>query len=187
MTEQWKPVVGFEGILAVSNFGNVCNIGRMLPDGTYLPEKQRKISTHHTGYTYIVQRINGKQVFLLIHRLVAEAFIPNPSNLPEVNHKDRNKSNCKVTNLEWCTRKENMKHYSREYRKTNSVYTRAKNTDIPGGKPKRAVVAINSLGEETYYESVNACARALEGFSTNVSACLKGKIKSYKGYTFKYV
>lgn len=187
MIEQWKPVVGYENFLAISNLGNVCNIGKMLPNGTYQPERARKISKHRTGYSYIVQKVDGKQKFLLIHRLVAEAFIPNPDNLPEVNHKDLNKSNCAVTNLEWCTRKENMEHYSKDYRKTHTVKVVKNPTGHPGSIPKRAVVAIDKQGNETIYESVNACARGIEGFSTNVSACLKGKFKSYKGYTFKYV
>lgn len=178
MKENWKPVVGFEDLLAISDLGNVCNIGKVLPDGSYLPEKRRKISTHRTGYSYIVQKINGKQVFLLIHRLVAEAFIPNPNNLPEVNHKNLDKSDCRASNLEWCTRRENMEHYH---------YNAQSGVSNSGGIPKRAVVAINSLGEETIYESVNACARGIGGFSTNISGCIKGKHKSYKGYTFKYV
>ncbi|MGL5015268.1 MAG: HNH endonuclease signature motif containing protein [Bacteroidales bacterium] len=69
-----------------------------------------KRSTGPTGYVYCQGSVNGKKVYLKPHRLVAIAFIPNPDNLKEVNHKDLDKSNCDVTNLEWCTRSENIQH-----------------------------------------------------------------------------
>lgn len=69
-----------------------------------------KIQTTDTGYKQIGRTVNGKRRTLQVHRLVAMAYIPNPENKPEVNHKDGNKANNHVSNLEWCTRKENQRH-----------------------------------------------------------------------------
>lgn len=172
MRELWRNVKGFEELLIVSNLGNVKRLGWVNKAGNFVVEKDKKISTHKTGYRYIVINYEGNQKFLLVHRLVAEAFLPNPDNLPEVNHKDLNKSNNSINNLEWCSRQENVDHAL-----ANGV----------GGLPKKPIVAIDIEGNETTYESANACARAIDGFSTNVTKCLKGKARTYKGYTFKYV
>lgn len=175
MKEQWRLVVGFEHKLAVSDLGNVVNLGYADDKGIYHPESDKKVHTHHTGYKYIVVKVDGVQKFLLLHRVVAQAFIPNPEDLPEVNHKDLNKENCSASNLEWCDRGFNMRHASSKGALVNNL-----------PNPKKPVVAIDSKGNRTWHESINACAKSIGGFSTNISACLKGKIARYKGYTFEY-
>lgn len=188
MRETWKKVKDFEELLIVSNLGNVKRLGWTTKAGNYVPEKDKAITTHHTGYNYIVINYAGKQKFLLVHRLVAEAFLPNPDNLPEVNHKDLNKSTNSINNLEWCSRQENVDHaVANGARKKRTNQPRANTTTNPGGVPKKPIVAIDTEGNETTYESANACARAIDGFSTNVTKCLKGKSRTYKGYAFKYV
>lgn len=98
MDEQWK-VIGEVPNYAVSNFGRIKNIktGRI-----------RKASPTNLGYLQVGLSQNGKTIFRLVHRLVAQAFIPNPEELPEVNHKDFNKNNNSVDNLEWVNHKTNM-------------------------------------------------------------------------------
>lgn len=198
MKEIWRKVKGYEELLIVSNIGNVKRLGWTNKAGNYVLEKDKAISTHHTGYRYIVINFEGKQKFLLVHRLVAEAFIPNPDNLSEVNHQDLNKSNNSINNLEWCSRQENVDHaVAKGARKVNTNKPNINKTRVnkpksyaptnPGGIPKKPIVAIDAEGNETTYESANACARAIDGFSTNIAKCLKGKLRTYKGYTFKYV
>lgn len=93
MKELWKDVKGYEGIYQVSNMGNVKNV---LKDRVLKPAIKR-------GYYQIGLRNKGTRKFYQLHRLVAQAFIPNNNNLPQVNHIDENKLNNHVANLEWCT------------------------------------------------------------------------------------
>lgn len=96
-----KPIKECEGYF-ISNLGNVYSN----KSGELKKLKPHLDSNGH--YLNIILSVHGKRVYCLVHRLVANAFIPNPTNLPEVNHKDKNKQNNKVSNLEWCTRKENL-------------------------------------------------------------------------------
>ena len=100
MIEEWKPITGWEDLYAVSSLGRVKNIKR---------GKIRKLFPNHGGYWRVVLRRNGKQKNASVHRLVAQEFI-GFSDKPEVNHKDGDKNNNAVSNLEWTTRKENADH-----------------------------------------------------------------------------
>ena len=100
MIEEWRPIVGFEGLYEVSNTGQVRNCrGKLLRPGL-----------NHNGYLKCVLCKNGKAKTIYIHRLVAQAFISNPDNLPEINHKDEDKTNNRVDNLEFCDRKYNVNY-----------------------------------------------------------------------------
>lgn len=105
MKEIWKQIDGWEGY-KISNFGNV--------RGKRVENLHQQLT--NCGYK-IVHLSNGNTVkWLSVHRLVAEAFIPNPDNLPEVNHKDENKSNNRADNLEWCTHSYNNKYNNKSQR-----------------------------------------------------------------------
>lgn len=113
MKEIWKDVKGFEKYYKVSNFGRVISKPRKIirPNGVCVikPEKEMKLPVDN-GYARINFSINGKNHLKRVHRLVAEAFIPNPQNKPCINHIDGNKQNNHISNLEWCTKKENIIH-----------------------------------------------------------------------------
>lgn len=115
-SEEWRPVVGYEGLYEVSNLGRVKALERSVKSHNQVCEfyrtyPERLISMHRLDRNYYQVFIckDGVSKGYLIHRLVAEAFIPNPENKPEVNHKDRNPANNCVSNLEWVTKLENIR------------------------------------------------------------------------------
>ena len=107
--EEWKPVPGYEGLYEVSNMGRV----KSLCAGRWKTTMMRKPVPDKNGYQTVNLKKNGKYVNVKIHRLVAEAFIANPNNLPMVNHIDENKANNLHTNLEWCDAKYNNNYGSK--------------------------------------------------------------------------
>ena len=119
--EIWKDVVGFEGLYKVSNKGNVFSVGRRDTIGRKCGGRMLKPLSHKVGYLQVQLHKNGKMKNKYIHRLVAEAFIPNHNNLPEVNHIDEIKDNNELSNLEWCTRQYNNNHGTRIERVSKKV------------------------------------------------------------------
>lgn len=159
MKEIWKDIKGYEGQCQISNLGRV----KSLNYGKTKQERLLKQSTNHKGYKRVSIR-KGKVRIYSVHRLVAEAFINNPNNLPQVNHKDENKENNIVTNLEWCTEKENTR-YSRALRVAR--------IEILSGKIKE-------------YEAVRDVAN--DGFNVSaVARCCRNRRGTYKGYVWLYI
>jgi hypothetical protein len=113
--ETWKPVVGYEGLYEVSDMGRVRSLDKWCPIGRYGRVKKKgrilKLDQRH-GYMRIMLQngVRAEKFCSAVHRLVAQAFIPNPMGKCQVNHIDGNKANNTVSNLEWCTPKENMQH-----------------------------------------------------------------------------
>ena len=116
MQEIWKDVPNFEGIYQVSNLGNVKSLSRCIihrGNVSHINEKIMKPFINRGGYKCIKLSKNQKYYPIKVHRLVALAFIPNPNNYEFVNHKDENKQNNIVSNLEWCTKKYNNEYGSK--------------------------------------------------------------------------
>lgn len=107
MIEIWKPVKGYEGLYEASNLGNIKSVSR-----------DSLLSSHriNRGYLSVSLYRNGVGKRHLIHRLVAQSFIPNPNNLPYINHKDENPLNNRVDNLEWCDQTYNVNYGSAQER-----------------------------------------------------------------------
>lgn len=115
MEEIWKDVPEYEGLYQVNQFGDVFS---------FHTNKKLKWSLSSDGYKRYIFYKNGKKKCVLAHKLVALAFIPNPENLPLVNHKDENKLNNKAENLEWCTYSYNNtygEHMSKKSRTLHSL------------------------------------------------------------------
>lgn len=146
MEEIWKDVVGYEGLYQVSNFGRVRSLGH---DKWH---KGRIIKPHYDGrkhylFVQIYKNKNSKKIN--VHRLVAETFIPNPQNLPQVNHKDENKINNCVWNLEWCTNKYNI-NYNNKSAMKRAIKTRYERYDVKElvAKTKAAKIKNGSYSAE---------------------------------------
>lgn len=174
--EYWKPVVGYEGLYMVSNWGRARSFDQWVKgkNGSIRFCKGRilKLSTNNQGYLLVTLYKNGKVKKFLVHRLVAEAFLPNPDNLPEVNHKDENKLNNVVSNLEWCNRTYN-----------NNYGTRNEKVAKKCSKPVVQYTLDGKFVRE--WKSIQECGK--NGFHQgNISACCRGKRKTHKGFIWKY-
>ena len=117
LNEIWKPIKGYEGLYEVSNFGRIKSL-------KFGKERIIKGSKDKYGYLQVGLSKNNKSKTFKVHRLVAEAFIDNTDNLPQVNHKDENPSNNVVSNLEWCDAKYNCNYGSHREKQINSQQKR---------------------------------------------------------------
>lgn len=163
MREEWKNVKYYENKYQVSTFGRVRN------------KVTRRILTHglnRNGYHRVNLYDESGMKSKFVHRLVAQAFKPNPENKPQVNHIDEDKANNNVNNLEWMTAKEN-----------NNYGTRIERVSKIQGVP--ILVIDIATGETNEYHGMNECARQLKVDSGNVSKAVNGILKQYKGYIFK--
>lgn len=120
MEEIWKPILNFEGLYEVSNLGRIRSLGNYTHKGTHI----KKPTKTEKGYLKIQLYKDGKRFSFRVHRIVAEAFISNPNNLPEVNHKDENKLNNSVANLEWCDHVYNQRYGTRNQRISKTMKSR---------------------------------------------------------------
>lgn len=126
--EIWRPVVGYEGLYEVSSYGRVKSLCKYDSRNRFLRGRILRLFTDGLGYLRAQLYSNSKRKSFLVHRLVAQAFIPNPDNLPQVNHIDENPSNDNVDNLEWCDGKYNVNYGTRidrirDIRLKNGTYT----------------------------------------------------------------
>ena len=163
MKEIFKDIEGYFGLYQISNHGNV----KSFHTGK---EKILKPSKNHKGYMHVGLSKQGKIKYYLVHRLVAMAFIENPQNLEQINHRDECKTNNHVTNLEWCTDRYNHNYGTRNQR---SAASRSKQ--------------VLCLETGIIYPSTMEVQRQL-GFSKGcISSACNGKYKQMYGYTWKYV
>lgn len=168
--EEWRDIKGYEGYYQVSNQGRIRNTNSGRIRATY---------TNRFGYIGVGLHKDGEIHEKKIHRLVAEAFIPNPDNLPEVNHKDENKENNTVENLEWCTRKYNINYGTRNDRQKEKV-TNNPNISKPVGQ--------YTLDGELVKVWPSLAETGRNGYNPNgVGRSCRGERGKHKGYKWQYI
>lgn len=167
----FKNVKGWEGLYTVNEKGVIKSTAR---NGNGFKEHIMTQSTDSYGYKVVKMRNKNKVCTLKVHRIVATAFLPNPDNKPQVNHKDGNKTNNNVTNLEWVTASENIKH--------------AKILGLQQECPNRIKVCKVSLTGEylATYKSLKEAGAMNNICWTGISAVLRGKRKTAGGFKWVY-
>lgn len=174
MKEVWKDIPDYEGLYQVSNLGRIKRIFRNGNEHFLSGRKDKD------GYIEVILSKNKGKKFRRVHRLVAEAFIPNPYNKPQVNHKDRNKENNTVdidnpqgntTNLEWTTCSENVVHCFDTGRSIYKKEVKQYTTDLKYIK---------------CWKSIREASRELGISENNISSCCNGKLKTAGGYIWRF-
>lgn len=179
--EVWKDIKGFNNY-QVSNLGNVRskNWGKRGICRNLVPKK------HNRGYLFVeLVSDKGEKKAFLIHRLVAEAFIGNPNNLPQINHIDENKLNNNAENLEWCTQSENIK----AYRSNHTILRGHRKISGTPRKPTRTEPIYQlTLDGEKIKEWENAWTIGTQlGYRTSsIWECCDGKRHTAYGYKWQY-
>lgn len=166
MMEEWKGIDKYDGLYQVSNYGRVKSL-------KFGKERIMKLINHLDGYLAVGLYKNGKQKWYLVHRLVAQAFIPNPSKLPMINHKDENPLNNNVDNLEWCNAKYNLNYNEGQKRKamkrSKTIYQYTLN-----GEFVREWLSATEVQRQTGYNQGHIC------------QCCNGKYKTANGFIWRY-
>lgn len=175
MKEEWKDIKGYEGLYQVSNCGRIKSLNYNHTN----KEKIRKKDISNKGYECILLCKNASKKKKLIHRIVAETFIPNPENKPQVNHIDGNKKNNNVKNLEWVTNGENEKHAYE-----NNMKFKHYGKDNGMSKPILKYDLNWNFIEE--YDSIKQASKENNIGVSTIVYCLKGKTKKPTKYYFKY-
>ena len=186
MNEIWKDIPNYEGLYQVSNFGRIKKLNKKMivkqENRTFIyhsKERMLKPQKEKTGYFNVVLYNATNKKHFKVHRLVAEAFIPNPENKPQVNHIDGNKQNNCVSNLEFCTNGENQIHawgtglQKRYIGKENPKSKKVKQFDI------------NNKYIKTW-DCIREVERTLKIKNYNITSCCKGKRKTAGGYIWRY-
>lgn len=165
MNEVWKDIKGFEGKYQVSNLGRVKSLN-------YARRGYPKILKPNSNHTYSFVNLSKNDIgkSYSIHRLVAEAFLDNPQNLPMVNHKDENRFNNRVDNLEWCTASYNINYGTRSEKVTHSL-------------GKRVLCVETGI----IYQSQGDAARKTGLSQQNISMCCRKEYRTIGGFHWRFV
>ena len=174
--EIWKDVENYEGLYQVSNLGRIKSLERDVFNyrGTLINHMEEKILVpvlNNNGYLYVKLCKNGKGKLMLVHRLVAEAFLPNPENKSQVNHKDEVKNNNAVENLEWCTASYNNNYGTRNERSVqNRRYPKL------GNHPRAKAIFCEELNKE--FDCITSAGKELGIGRTSINQACTGKRKT---------
>lgn len=184
--EEWKTVPDYPNY-EVSNFGNVRSKDRItIRKGAPAKIKGQLLKSHDTrGYKSVTLYSGSRDMHIQtgIHRLVAKAFIPNPNNLPCINHKDEDRTNNHVSNLEWCTYK-----YNSNYGTAIERRVMHQDWDSIARKNSVAIEQLDKSGKVVkVWPSMIECERLTGWKACSISRCCSGYLKTYKGFIWRKV
>ncbi len=189
MEEIWKDIKEYEGLYQVSNMGRVKSLKRKDASGHLLNERLLSIAVTHSGYKYVGFYKDNQGKKFKVHRLVAQAFIPNPSDYPQVNHIDEDKTNNCVNNLEWCSAKYNANYGTK-------IERQIKNTNYKELASKRSHAERVRISQKPCIGFYKGVAREFHGVGEaseytkipkkKMTLLLKDSHKVLKGWSFKY-
>lgn len=173
--EEWRDVVGYEGLYKVSNLGRVKSLPCFRGNGKagyYTKERIKSAGKDKDGYLQVDLFLDKKRKMYKIHRLVAKAFIPNPHNLPNINHKDEDKTNNIVSNLEWCTQEYNINYGNANKKRAVSCSFEVEQFTMDGVKVAE-------------YKSGREAAKAVGAQPADISRNITGRKPSCKGFIWR--
>lgn len=196
MEEVWRDVVGYEKYYQISNLGNARSKDRVThyKDGRVRTFYGTQLIPHYNrfnGYCHYMFSVNGQKTHYYVHRLVAEAFIDNPENKATVNHKDENKRNNCVTNLEWATQSENNAYNNLHARRiaNTDIKERARriNFNAIAEKNKKPIAQLDKDGNvvKVWKGAIDA-AKYFNTHPSNIRNVLYGIHETACGFTWKY-
>lgn len=174
INEEWRDIPEYEGIYQASKLGRIRSVDRprrcknnhiFICRGIVL-----KQCIQNNGYCLVWLRKDGRTKALCVHRLVASAFLPNPANLEQINHKDGNKKNNAVNNLEWCSRSENQKHAYRVL-----------------GRPRHLSAKVMCIETGEVFSSERNAERTKGLCKGTISQMINGYKKTAGGFTWKKI
>lgn len=176
-SEVWKDVLGYEGLYKVSDRGNVYSVVRKDARGNKIGGRMLKPSPNTGGYLHLQLCKNGIREDKLIHRLVLEAFVENPNNLPDVNHRDEVKTNNELSNLEWCDARYNNNYGTRIERFTQTLSKKVRAVNVETGEVL-TFSSTSGAGRKGYHQgSVSQACRGVYNI---------GGGNLYRGYRWSY-
>lgn len=178
LKKQWREIKGYEGKYIISNYGEVISLPRYKQNNSKLqyvePKEIIRYVNKRNGYVYVQLWNNATYRSIRLHKLVAQTFIPNKDNKLQINHKDGNKQNNKMDNLEWCTNKENIIHaHKMGLANNNNQKIKVNQYDLKGN----FIRSFNSILDASKETRVSM---------GNISLCINNKRKTAGGYIWKY-
>lgn len=183
MTEIWRDIPGYEGLYQASNRGNIRSLNwrkRGVIRNLYL-------KPHTKGYLQVELSKNGVKKMITVHRLVATTFIPNPNNLPTINHKDENKKNNNILNLEWCTSSYNTSFSKSECSNKDELFNKQSDKNVPY-KHNQRVAQIDVLSGNTVkiWKNIATIKNEKKYNTSGIRECCKGNRNTAYGFKWQF-